>query len=147
MDLKAKKLVSTMKNATEPSMIPKFPSQKVTLHLSHNPIFGDIQTKLQQHRYVNDLEKRLLGTFSTAIGSLHSIEWKGLDVEFSSLSMQHKISRMKIVYQLLPTRSLLFQRNHDTSRNHLENSHQLSRSATTAEDPIPPNYAMKNASL
>ena len=87
------------------------------LHYTSSRIVGDIRYQIQQHCYEHSLEQRIGKIPPQGIQTLHSIEWKGLEAVFNRLNPSKKIARMKLVHQLLPTKSLMCQRKHEnTSR-------------------------------
>ena len=111
----AKALVSAMKLRPAKSTIPTFPNQKITLFLANNPIVGDLRYQIQQHMYGHRLEANMRKTIPHPNTSLHPIDWYNIEIASNQLAMPDKISRMKLVHQLIPTRALLCVRNQETS--------------------------------
>ena len=107
MDKRAKDLLKRIMAQPQPQRLHVFPAQKVTLFLSNLPIVGDLPYQIQQHRYGHRLETRIKASLPDLPNALHSIEWRGIEMAFNNFSNTDQISRMKIVHQLLPTKSLL----------------------------------------
>ena len=115
MNKAAKALVNELKRRPQAPNIPTFPNQKITLFLADIPIVGDLRYQLQQHMYGHRLEARLRKTLPHPNTSLHPIDWYSMEIAFNQLTPLDKISRMKTIHQLIPTKDLLCARNQETS--------------------------------
>jgi len=62
-------------------------------------------------RHGSVIEDALQSSMRITPTQLEHIEWEGIERAFTKMSPQDRVSRMKIVHMLLPTRSLLKQRN------------------------------------
>jgi len=72
---------------------------------------GDIRKQIYLYRHGSVLEDSLQSSMQLTSKQLEHIEWEGMERAFSKMSPQDRVSRMKIVHMLLPTRSLLKNRN------------------------------------
>ena len=107
MDARAKSLLKTIKNNPQPKDVHAFLAQRITLLLSDLPIVGNILYQIQQHCYGHHLEQQIQASLPQSPHNLHSIKWRGIEMAFNNLPTTDQISCMKIVHQLLPTKSLL----------------------------------------
>jgi len=112
MDGSAKEFLSAPPPSLKPTHEPLFfPAQKLSLQILGVNMVGNIRKQIYLYRHGSVIEDALQSSMRISPTQLEHIEWEGIERAFTKMSPQDRVSRMKIVHMLLPTRSLLKQRN------------------------------------
>ena len=112
MDASAKDFLLAPPPSLKPTYEPLFfPAQKLSLQILGVNMVGNIRKQIYLYRHGSVIEESLQSSMRISPKQLEHIEWEGIERAFTKMSPQDRVSRMKIVHMLLPTRSLLKQRN------------------------------------
>ena len=111
MDVSAKQFLSAPPLSLRPTHEPLFfPAQKLSLQILGVNMVGNIRKQIYLYRHGSVLEDSIQSSMRITQTQMHHIEWEGIERAFTKMSPQDRVSRMKIVHMLLPTRSLLKKR-------------------------------------